>query len=191
MELQANYFQSFPHKPPKKPLEEKAENSMSNFSIFPNLHTSDTNFPNCKQFLTPELNISASIKPKRPVLLLKPGNSSQNSIQKPLLASVDKSTPNIPKTFQNLRTVLQDYSPSKKKKNVSVESATKEGGPVSLVKAYLDSGYSCANNKDNEKALGITLQAKSLIDKYLAKNWKFDFETLFLTYYNLSSYTYK
>jgi len=62
---------------------------------------------------------------------------------------------------------------------------------MSLIKAYLESGYSTAVNKEYDKALAVTLQAKGMLEKYLAKDWKFEFEYLFLTLHNLIGIQYR
>jgi len=136
---------------------------------------------------------TSATRPKRPIFLVKPHFTS--APQKSPLIFQDRSSPEptLPnKPPQNSSTMIKDLSIGRKPRNTSSESRVRDsGGPMSLIKAYLESGYSTAMNKEYDKALAVTLQAKGMIEKYLAKEWKFEFEFPFLTFHNLIAINYR
>ncbi len=181
----------------RPPLKEKTENHFTDSHItHPHsstyLHPSSNGKQNKANVLFNDKFPHAD-KNRRPRLVPKP-NPSDPLPQKVVLAPPEEKANPSSNVLPNLSLLGGKDLPSTDRKariNINTEEITKMGGPLALIKAYLESGYNCGVNKETEKALAITIQARNLVDKNLKKNVQIDFEILFITYYNLISFNYK
>jgi len=146
--------------------------------------------PNGKLNALLEAHYQSLAKPKRPLL---PNNPNSNTSKSTVLNQEKNYPPinnNITLPYASNSTV-KDSPGFRRTRNINSELKPKEGSPISLIKAYLESGYINSTKNDYEKALIITTQAKNTLEKSIQKNWKFDFEIMLQLFHNLIAFTYK
>ena len=165
--------------PAFKPLH-NGPNSPNNFQLNPNTYVS-FNLPT-----------QSSTKTRKPLLIPKSAfNETKSKWSENFLKTKEIYT-NSNRMALNRIALQKGYGSGKKYRPNSVQAANnKQPGSTLVIEGYLEQGYKDFKNKDTIKAMFSTMLAKKAIDDNLRNGVKMSYETLFVTYYNLTAIQFK